>query len=100
VTDADIYAPVIDYSDAFPQLKPDVLAEVTYAELKSGKIKIKGKDVPTASRSSYSKALEIAGILKEWIKSGKFFLTQPVEPLPGIESGVTFKPLKERAVED
>jgi uncharacterized protein (DUF39 family) len=100
VTDADIYAPVIDYSDAFPQLKPDVLAEVTYAELKSGKIKIKGKDVPTASRSSYSKALEIAGILKEWIKLGKFFLTQPVEPLPGIESGVTFKPLKERAVED
>jgi L-aspartate semialdehyde sulfurtransferase len=99
VTDAEIYAPVIDYSDAFPQLKPDVLAEVTYAELKSGKIKIKGKDVPTASRSSYPKALEIAGILKEWIKTGKFFLTQPVEPLPGIESGVTFRPLKERAVE-
>jgi uncharacterized protein (DUF39 family) len=99
VTDADIYAQVIDYSDAFPQLKPDVLGEVTYAELKSGKIKIKGKEVPTASRSSYPKAVEIAAILKEWIQTGKFLLTQPVEPLPGIESGVTFKPLKERAVE-
>jgi uncharacterized protein (DUF39 family) len=99
VTDAEIYAPVIDYSDAFPQLKPEVLAEVSYADLKSGKIKIKGKDVPTASRSSYPKAVEIALVLKEWINTGRFLLTQPVEPLPGIESGVTFKPLKERPIE-
>jgi uncharacterized protein (DUF39 family) len=99
ITDADILAPVVDYSDAFPNLKPDMLAEVSYAELKSGKIKIKGKDVPTASRSSYPKAVEIASILKDWIQSGKFLLTQPVEPLPGIESGVTFKPLIERPIE-
>jgi uncharacterized protein (DUF39 family) len=99
ITDEDILAPVIDYSDAFPQLKPDVLAEVSYAELKSGKIKVKGKDVPTASRSSYPKAVEIATILKDWIQSGKFLLTEPVAPLPGVESGVTFKPLKERPIE-
>jgi len=99
VTDADIYAPVIDYSDAYPQKKPDVVAEVTYAELKSGKIKIKGKDVPTASRSSYPKAVEIATILKDWIQSGKFLLTAPVESLPGAESGVANKPLKERPIE-
>jgi uncharacterized protein (DUF39 family) len=99
VTDADIYAPVIDYSDAFPNLKPDKLCEVSYAELKSEKIKIKGKDVPTAARSSYPKAVEIANILKEWIKAGKFLLTEPVERLPGVESGVTFKPLKERPIE-
>jgi len=99
VTDADILAPVIDYSDAFPQLKPDVLAEVSYAELKSGKIKVKGKDVPTASLSSYPRAVEIAATLKEWIQSGKFLLTKPVEPLPGVESGVTFKPLNERPIE-
>jgi uncharacterized protein (DUF39 family) len=98
VTDADILAPVVDYADAFPNLKPDILGEVTYAELKSGKIKIKGKDVPTASRSSYPRAVEIASILKDWIQSGKFLLTQPVEPLPGVESGVTFKPLKERPI--
>jgi len=100
VTDADIVAPVIDYSDAFPQLKPDKLGEVNYAELKSGKIKIKGKDVPTASRSSYPKALEIADILKDWIKQGKFFLTSPVEKLPGAESGVRVRPLKERPIEE
>jgi uncharacterized protein (DUF39 family) len=99
VTDADIVAPVVDYSDAFPNLKPDILTEVTYAELKSGKIKIKGRDVPTASRSSYPKAVEIATVLKEWIKAGKFLLTEPVEPLPGLESGVTFRPLKERPTE-
>ena len=99
VTDADIIAPVIDYSDAYPQKKPDVVAEVTYAELKSGKIKIKGKDVPTASRSSYPKAVEIATILKDWIQSGKFLLTAPVESLPGAESGVANKPLKERPIE-
>jgi uncharacterized protein (DUF39 family) len=100
VTDADIYAPVIDYADAFPNLKPDKLGEVSYEELKSGNIKIKGKEVPTASRSSYPKALEIANILKEWIQKGKFFLTEPVERLPGVESGVTFKPLKERPIEE
>ncbi len=99
VTDADIFAPVIDYSDAFPNLKPDILAEVSYAELKSGKIKIKGRDVPTASRSSYPKAVEIATILKDWIKSGKFLLTEAVEPLPGAASGVSQKPLKERPIE-
>ena len=100
VTDADIYAPVIDYSDAFPQLKPDKLGEVTYAELKSGKIRVKGKEVPTASRSGYPKALEIANILKDWIKQGEFFLTDSVERLPGVESGVKVRPLKERPVEE
>ena len=99
VTDADIIAQVIDYSDAFPQRKPDVLAEVSYAELKSGKIKIKGKDVPTASRSSYPKAVEIAAMLKDWIQAGRFLLTEPVEPLPGAESGVAFQPLKERPID-
>jgi uncharacterized protein (DUF39 family) len=99
VTDEEILAPVVDYADAFPNLKPDILAEVTYAELKSGKIKIKGKDVPTASRSSYPKAVEIANILKDWIKTGKFLLTEAVEPLPGTESGVTLKSLNERPIE-
>jgi uncharacterized protein (DUF39 family) len=99
VSDTDIFAPVVDYADVFPNLKPDILGEVTYAELKSGKIRIKGKDVPTASRSSYPKAVEIASILKDWIRSGRFLLTQPVEPLPGVGSGVTFKPLKERPFE-
>ena len=99
VTDADIPAPVIDYSDAYPQNKPDILAYVSYAELKSGKIKLKGKDVPTASLSSYPRAVEIAGILKEWIQSGKFLLTEPVEPLPGVDSDISYRSFTERPIE-
>jgi uncharacterized protein (DUF39 family) len=99
VTDKDILAPVVDYSEAYPQRKPDILAEISYAELKSGKVKIKGKDVPTASLSSYPRAVEIATTLKEWIQAGKFLLTEPVAPLPGASSGIAFKPLNERPIE-
>jgi len=100
VADANIFAPVVDYSGAYPQLQSDILGEVSYAQLKSGKILIQGKKVPTASLSSYSKAVEIATTLKEWILSGKFLLTEPVAPLPGVESGIIFKPLKERPIEE
>jgi len=100
VSDDDILAPVVDYSKAYPQLESDILAEVSYAQLKSGRITIQGKEVPTASLSSYPRAVEIATTLKEWILNGKFWLTQPVAPLPGIESGITFKPLKERPIEE
>ena len=99
VTDAEIFAGIVDYSDAYPQQKPDIVGEVDYASLKSGSIKIQNKDVPTGSLSSYSKALEIARTLKDWIARGDFLLTEPVAPLPGVESGVTFKPLKERPLE-
>ena len=98
VSDADILAPVVDYSGAYPQREPDILAEVSYAELKSGRIRIKGRDVPTGSLSSYPKAVEIASILKSWIEKGEFLLTEPVAPLPGVESGIAFKPLKERPI--
>jgi len=98
VCDADIQAPVVDYSEAYPQMKPDILGEVSYADLKRGRVRIQDKDVPTGSLSSYPKATEIAGILKKWIEQGEFMLTEPVAPLPGAESGITFKPLKERPI--
>lgn len=72
---------------------------MSYAQLKSGKIEVLGKDVPTASLSGYYKALEIANILKEWIGRGEFLLTEPVAPLPGVEAGIEFKPLRERPIE-
>ena len=100
VSDEDIFAPVVDYSGVYPQMKSDILGEVSYAQLKSGQVVVQGKEVPTASLSSYSRAVEIANLLKEWILSGKFQLTKPVAPLPGVESGITFKPLKERPIED
>ncbi len=99
VTDAEIYAAVVDYSDAYPNQKPDIIAEISYAELKSGTAKLQGKKVPAGSLSSYSRAVEIADILKSWIKRGQFLLTEAVAPLPGVESGVSFKPLKERPLE-
>ena len=98
VNDADILAPVIDYSGAYPQREPGNLREVSYAELKSGHIKVERKDVPAGSLSSYPKAVEIANTLKEWIEKGDFLVTEPVAPLPGVESGVTFKPLRERPI--
>jgi uncharacterized protein (DUF39 family) len=99
VTDAEILAAVFDYSDAYPNMKAETLGEVSYAELKSGQVKLKGKEIATASLSSYSRAVEIAQTLKEWIAKGKFLLTQPVAPLPGVEAGVKVKPLKERPIE-
>ncbi len=100
VTDAEIFAAVIDYSSDYPNMKADILGEVSYGQLKSGKVKLKGKEIPTASLSSYPRAVEIAQTLKEWIKDGKFLLTQPVASLPGVEAGIKFKPLKERPIEE
>jgi len=100
IGDDEIFAQVVDYSQAYPRMKPDTLGEVSYAQLKSGSIKVKNKKVPTASLSSYSRAVEIANILKEWIQNGSFLLTEPSAPLPSVESGVTYKPLKERPIEE
>jgi uncharacterized protein (DUF39 family) len=96
VTDADILAPVVDYSKAYPQREPEVIAEISYADLKSGNIKLQGKNIPCASLSSYSRALEIASSLKKWIEKGQFLLSEPVTELPGVESGIVLKSLNER----
>jgi len=98
VRDEDIWAPVVDYSESYPQMISEPLGWVNYKELKSGKISVQGKEVPTSGLSSYFKAREIAQILKEWVQMGKFFLTKPVELLPSVDSGIIFKPLKERPI--
>jgi uncharacterized protein (DUF39 family) len=89
---------VVDYSDSYPQGIPGSIGEVNYKQLKSGRITVQGKEVPTSGLSSYLKAKGIARILKEWIETGKFFLTQPVELLPSVDSGIVLKPLKERPI--
>jgi len=98
VKDRDLWAQVVDYSHAYPQGIKGSISEVNYEQLKTGKIKVKGKDVSTASLSSHSKAVEIANTLKEWIKKGDFLLGDPVASLPGANSGYAFKPLKERPI--
>ena len=96
VKDADITCAVVDYSEAYPQGKADVLGEVTYQQLKSGEIEVKGKKVPTSGISSYKNARVIADDLKEQIKKGKFLLTEKVADLPSAEQAPNFKPLNER----
>jgi uncharacterized protein (DUF39 family) len=98
VKDEDITAPIVDYATNYPNCINKPLGKVSYADLKSGKITVNDKVVPTASLSSYSKAVEIAGELKQWIESGKFLLTEQVAPIPGADSGVTFKLLKEKPI--
>ncbi|UCG66520.1 MAG: homocysteine biosynthesis protein, partial [Deltaproteobacteria bacterium] len=99
VKDEDIWTQIVDYSEVYPQGKKGSLGEVNYAQLRSEKIAIQGKEVPTGSLSSYPKAVEIATMLKEWIKKGDFLLAEPVGYFPGPDSGYTFKPLRERPIE-
>jgi uncharacterized protein (DUF39 family) len=98
VGDEEILAQVVDYSDSYPQCNPGSLGEVNYKQLKSGRITVQGKEIPTAGLSSYLKAREVAQTLKGWVEAGKFFLTQPVELLPSVDSGVVLKTLKERPI--
>ena len=80
----DILMPVVDFSKDYPSgeaIKP--LAFVNYENLQKGEVEILGKKVKTYPVASYKKAREIANILKNWIESGKFFLTEPVAKLPG-----------------
>jgi uncharacterized protein (DUF39 family) len=99
VKDEEIKAQVVDYSKSYPQVIPGSLAEVNYEQLKSGGININGKKVRTGSLSSYAKAREIASILKKWIVKGRFFLAEPVAPIPSADSKVTFKLLNERPLQ-
>ena len=89
VSDDELTAPVVDYSRFYPTGEGEaLLGEVTYAQLKSGSIEVKGKQVPTGCFSSYSKAREVAEHLKSLIQSGGFLLSQPVAPLPGPKEGL------------
>jgi uncharacterized protein (DUF39 family) len=97
VKDEELYAPVVDYAKAYPNCEGDIVARVSYRELKSGIVTIKGKEVITGSLSSYPMAVEIAQALKKWIERGDFFLTEKVASLPDVDSGQTFKPMRMRS---
>ena len=82
VRDRDITAPVIDYSHEYPERTGKVISSVNYEELKSGEIVVKGKKVQVGSLSSYTLALEIAGLLKGEIEKGEFLISEPLYRLP------------------
>jgi uncharacterized protein (DUF39 family) len=80
ISDEQLFAPVIDYSVQSRNRRP--IKHVSYAELRSGKVELFGKEVRTSSLSSYMKARQIAEILAQRIEAGEFTLTEPVAPLP------------------
>lgn len=94
LSDEELHAPVVDYSENYPGRIGGNLGLVSYAQLKSGKINVQGKEVATAPLSSYPKAREIAGLLKEWIQKGDFQLGEPVQLLPGPSAGIVAKALE------
>jgi uncharacterized protein (DUF39 family) len=83
VSDEEIFTQVIDYGKDYPKGKSHSLAQVSYAELKSGAIVVNGESVPTVPLSSVVRAREIADILKGWIQKGRFLLGEPQMLLPG-----------------
>lgn len=99
-SDGDFWAQVVDYGNDYPNREPRSLGEVNYAQLKSGFITVNGKEIPSFPISSYSKAVTIATVLKEWIASGQFLLTNPVANLPGVDAGIKMNTLEERILEN
>ena len=77
IKNAQIEATIIDYGDS-----NKVLGRTNYAELQNGSIEINGKKVRTAPVASLHKAREIAKILKNWIETGAFIITEPVGQMP------------------
>ncbi len=77
VRNRDIVTTLVDKSG-----REDLGIRLSYETLRSGWVEIKGRQVPTAPLSSLKMAREIAGELKNWIVSGNFILSEPVEKLP------------------
>ncbi|HHW15578.1 MAG TPA: hypothetical protein GXX28_11700 [Firmicutes bacterium] len=94
VRDRDIRTTVYDYG--VPARSRPAVTQVTYAELRSGAIDLRGRLVPTAPLSSLAKAREIAAVLRDQVKAGRFLLSAPVQPLPTAEP---YRPLAMRQAE-
>jgi uncharacterized protein (DUF39 family) len=83
ISDKDIVTQIIDYGNDYANGVARSYGQVSYAELKSGFIKLNGQEVPTVPLSSLVRAREIAEILKIKISQGKFYLGEPQFTLPG-----------------
>ena len=80
IKDEDIVAPLVDLS--IPRRVRPTFGLVSYAQLKSGRITVSGKQIRTAPLASISLSRQVAVELKEWIEAGTFLLTAPVAPIP------------------
>jgi uncharacterized protein (DUF39 family) len=82
ISDENIFTQIVDYGKDYPKGIGRSHGQVSYAELKSGEVKVNGKKVPTTPLSSLVKAREIADILKRDIARGDFFIGEPQFNLP------------------
>ncbi len=82
ISDEEIFTQVIDYGKDYPKGRSNSLAQVSYAELKSGSININGESISTVPLSSMLRAREIASTLQDWIQKGEFLLGEPQMMLP------------------
>lgn len=80
ISNREIQTTIVDYS--VPERSKPNYGLVSYEQLRSGRVTVQGKSVPTAPLSSLYQARRIAAILKEWITLGQFTLTEPVQALP------------------
>jgi uncharacterized protein (DUF39 family) len=55
---------------------------VNYEELMSGKVELSGKKIPSRTMTDIRASANIAEILQDWVRKGKFFITELVRNLP------------------
>lgn len=80
VRDRDIGTDIVDYGVPFRE-RP-VLGRCSYEQLKSGMVRLQGREVPCSPLSSFHLAGRIARELKRRIEAGLFRLSAPASELP------------------
>lgn len=93
INNSQIETSVLDYGT----VGTPKLGQVTYEELQSGSIKVKGKKIRTAPVASLSKARKIADELKSWLLKGEFEISKPVQMFP---TNTSLNGLKETEVDN
>jgi uncharacterized protein (DUF39 family) len=76
ISNSQIETNIIDYGTP----EHSILGRTDYRSLFSGEISLNGRKIRTAPLSSVRVARDIAGILRDQIMTGRFMLSEPVEP--------------------
>lgn len=84
IRDRGIETAVVDY--AVPSRSRPELGRCSYEQLKSGSVRLRGRDVPAAPLVSYGKSRQVALALKQWIEQGRFTLSEAVAAIPRLGS--------------
>jgi len=76
VADEDIAVDIIDFS--VQSNNRPVIKTTDYRELRSGRVKIDGRDIRTSSLSSYSRAVKVAEHIKKMVLEGEYEMKLPI----------------------